>query len=102
MRIYSSLNKFDVYNVRNFLESRGVPCEIRGEHLANLVGMIPIPDAMLEIWLLDESQAAQAKKILAESETSQSSPWTCSKCGESIEGQFSECWKCRASRPASD
>lgn len=24
--------------------------------------------------------------------------WKCKKCGEGIEGQFSECWKCGASR----
>ena len=25
--------------------------------------------------------------------------WRCAQCGESLEGQFTECWNCGASRP---
>lgn len=27
--------------------------------------------------------------------------WICEKCGERLEGQFGECWRCGASRPNS-
>ena len=29
----------------------------------------------------------------------ESPPWTCPKCGEAIEPQFTECWNCGASKP---
>ena len=27
-------------------------------------------------------------------------PWTCPKCAERLEGQFSECWNCQTPRPS--
>jgi ABC-type ATPase with predicted acetyltransferase domain len=29
-----------------------------------------------------------------------SAPWSCPNCGEQCESQFTECWKCGASRPS--
>ena len=26
--------------------------------------------------------------------------WTCAHCGESLKGQFTDCWNCGAARPA--
>ncbi len=94
--IYSSMNYTEVHTLKGALESRGVRCQIRGEHRASL---IPMPYAMLEIWLLDSSQVELARAILAESSPSDSPNWACRKCGESNEGQFTECWKCKTARP---
>lgn len=33
---------------------------------------------------------------------SPSAPWTCANCGEQIEGQFTECWKCGSPKPAGE
>ena len=100
VRIFSSLNSAAAHNVRNALEAQGVRCELRGEHRASLFGEIPMPDAMTEVWLVDRTQEALAQKILASSEPSLSSPWKCNNCGESVEGQFTECWNCQVGRSA--
>jgi len=99
VRIYSSLNSTAAYNVRNALEARGIRCEVRGEQRGTLFGEIPMPDAMTEVWLLDGAQKALAQEVLSETETPQASSWTCRNCGESVEGQFTECWNCQAHRP---
>jgi hypothetical protein len=56
------------------------------------------------VWIVDETQLYKAKAIvaryLAKPPAAIPGPlWTCAKCGEQLEPQFSDCWKCGAPRP---
>ncbi len=54
--------------------------------------------------LVFENDVATAKKLLqtqgsdTEPAFTEGKDWTCSGCGEEIEGQFTECWQCGTSR----
>jgi hypothetical protein len=46
--------------------------------------------------VLDE---ATARELIAQLRTPVSGdPWTCAKCGEVLEPQFSQCWNCGSPR----
>lgn len=98
--VYSAPNIAFVSILQNILEQNGIGCRIRNEFLSAGSGEIP----PIECWpqlCVDDADYPEAKRIvdeaLAEKETP---PWTCEACGEEIEGQFTECWKCGKSRPA--
>ena len=98
VRIHSSFNSAEVHNLRGALQSHGIQCEIRGEFRSPLAGKIPMVDAMVELWVLEE-QEELARRIITRSASDQSESWTCGQCGESVDGQFGQCWNCQAYRP---
>ncbi len=83
-------------HIEAVLSSRGIHCFIRNRHLVGGAGEIPPLEAWPEVWV-DREDAEIARRMIDEV-TSPHSPvppgWICSQCGERIEGQFAECWRC--------
>ena len=82
------------------LEKENIPCLIRNEHLSMAAGEIPLQESLPEIWVLNDEDYPKAHEIV---EAWRNSPietheWLCSNCGETIEGQFTSCWKCGRQR----
>ena len=97
LKIYSSQGTMMAYHVKNLLEQSDIRCAIRGEELSGAAGGVAPIDAWIEVWILDERQHEEAREIVDTviqdlSETAES--WKCPKCGETIEGSFSQCWQC--------
>lgn len=101
-KVYSSPSLSMVYCAKNVLASHGIESLVRGENLTSLAGEIPWTDAWAELWIPDEMRAEEAREILEsslnEAEHSEEA-WKCPACGEELEGQFTECWKCGAEKP---
>lgn len=55
-----------------------------------------------EVWISSEDDLERALEIVdsgsREARERVSPNWRCGKCGETIEGQFSDCWRCGSSR----
>ncbi len=78
------------------LQSRGIHCFVRNRHLMGGAGDIPPLEAWPEIWV-DAEDTAIAQTLIKEILSPESpipASWTCPNCGEYIEGQFAECWRC--------
>jgi hypothetical protein len=99
LQIRSSLNSVEIHNLKNVLEGNGIPCEVRGEFRRSAMGEVPIGEAFVELWLVDNDQEDAALQILKGALPDSSTPWTCPKCAEPIEAEFDECWNCQAGRP---
>jgi len=98
-KIYSAESIVEISHLRNVLESAGIRCQIRNDRLSGAVGEIPFVECWPELWLVDERDALRAKGVLDAEFARQARPgqsWTCEECGETIEGQFAECWRCAA------
>ncbi len=91
-----------VYVMKNVLETHDIECVVQGEYRRSAVGEIPPLEAWIELWVLDETRVREAQRIIeaaqSEADTEQQ-PWRCPKCGEELEGQFDQCWKCGTERP---
>ena len=106
-KVFVAQHPTEAHFVKALLESRGISSEVRGESRFGLRGQIPFEDTFPEIWLYNDDQAGEALEILGKLSTTSASragtdqgePWKCSKCGETIEAQFSNCWKCNADKP---
>lgn len=104
-RIYSSSNPIGVRNAAAFLEQNGFRVTVQGEDRWGSAGGIPPIECWPELMLLDETQEAAALECLkryregARTQTG-APPWRCAQCGEELEAQFSECWRCQPRLPS--
>jgi TPP-dependent indolepyruvate ferredoxin oxidoreductase alpha subunit len=96
--IFSSLNLIEMHHLKNLLQSEGIPCRIRNEDLSRLAGEIPFTECALQLVIERERDYAAAEAILREflrpPRRTPDPPWLCRSCGETIEEQFTACWKC--------
>ncbi|MDA2928397.1 DUF2007 domain-containing protein [Acidobacteria bacterium AH-259-O06] len=102
MKVYSSPNLAMVGHFKNVLEMYSIACDIRGEYRCAAAGEIPPIECWPELWVVEESQAEQARQIIREAlEPTENDPglWKCPSCDEEVEGQFTECWDCGTNRP---
>ena len=74
----------------------------QGERHGAAMGEVPPIAAWSEVWVGDGAALEAARAVVEEvtrepAETP--SPWTCSLCGETVEGQFGACWSCGHPQP---
>lgn len=99
-RVYSSYDLIAVHHARNLLEAQGIRAVVKNERLASAMGELPPAECQAEVWVLDEAEAASAERLLREGTQASGPPWSCGDCGERIEPQFTQCWRCGATRRA--
>jgi len=100
-KVYSSPNFTLASLFRHILEENGIMCIMKNEHISNLVGEVPANECWPEVWVFEDSEYERAMDILKDNSASINPSlkrWKCPKCGEDIEKQFTECWKCGESR----
>ena len=85
---------------KNILESEGIRCEIRNEHLGSVMGEVPFMEIWPELWVVNDLDLDRARQLLSDDAIAESpvDNWKCRFCGEENEGQFAACWSC--SKPA--
>ncbi len=98
-----------VFMAKDAGEAHLVVSLLESEGIAAAVQMCDFPycDAgpFPTVWVLDDARAEEALSFIAKYEQSaehrerKSRAWHCPSCGEKIEPQFTECWRCGANRP---
>jgi hypothetical protein len=86
--------------VKDLLEKAKIPCLIRNEYLSMALGELAPADCCPELWILNDTDYLRAKEIVdawRNATIEDHGPWFC-RCGETIEGQFTSCWKCGRER----
>ena len=100
--IFSSPNLVEVEQLKELLEEAGIECGINNEASSKLAGGIPMSETFPELWIEDDSRLAEALQIKKDWQSSPpvvGTAWTCPKCGEKLEPQFTSCWKCGTAKP---
>ena len=98
-RVFSTFNLQAAHHTRNLLEAEGIRAVVRNEILSSAMGELPPAECQVEVWVLREADAERAAEILRNPRGRGEAPWRCASCGESSEGQFTQCWRCGAVRP---
>lgn len=100
IRIYSSPILAIVMNLKNILQINGIESIITNQYLSAGLGQIPPIECWPILWVTEQDfERASAIIETAERDLSESQEiWICPKCGEEIEGQFTECWNCGAAK----
>lgn len=82
------------------LRDAGLAVSVQRAYAAGIAGEIPPDQALPELWLADERQAAEAQALLHTLQHPPERRWACRGCGEVIDGPFDHCWQCGAAAPA--
>jgi len=96
-RLTASFDTIFLAHVENLLRQAGIPAEQRNQFSAGGLGELPAMDVMPELWV-EATAYTKADDILSQvirdRDINEKPVWICPQCGESIEGQFSQCWQC--------
>ena len=72
--------------------------------MSSLGGELPVD--LCAVWVTDDAQYERASALLVSflrgdhAREFRGQNWRCPKCGEQLEGQFTECWSCGTRRPS--
>jgi hypothetical protein len=100
--LYSSPDLVAVTHLKDLLDNAGIDSVIQNEVSATLSGGVPMSEAVPELWIDDDSRLAEAQQIKEDylkPQSVQGVAWTCPKCGEKSEPQFTSCWNCGTAKP---
>jgi Putative prokaryotic signal transducing protein len=101
--LHTARHVTEAHLIRGYLESQGIATVVRGEYLTGGIGELPAD--LCKVWVIDDSDFARADDLLQQflqgeaARTHAHERWHCANCGENLEGQFTDCWNCGASRP---
>lgn len=108
-QVYVATDPIDAELVRGLLAAAGIDATVQGGAVFALRGELPMTtDTLPTVWVLDDGDLDRASALLDErrrrrtATASGAGPWTCSGCGETLEAQFTHCWKCGSGRADPD
>ena len=95
-RVHTAESTIEIAHLRNVLESEGIACIVRNDRLAGVMGEIPFVECWPELGVREPWQALRARGLIDEAlaPAAQGEPWSCPGCGERVEPQFAQCWRC--------
>jgi ribosomal protein S27AE len=98
-RIFTAADPILVGHLRAVLEGENIGVLVKNEHLTGGIGDLPAIECWPELWVTDDHDVPRAERLLAElvTQTEQDvagKNWQCPNCGETLEAQFTECWRC--------
>ncbi|MEM7407026.1 MAG: DUF2007 domain-containing protein [Pseudomonadota bacterium] len=100
-RVFASADGLLVGHVNAVLQAEGIQTLVKNEHLSGAVGELPAVECWPEVWVVDPDDHARADYLTGQlvaaaeqAEAAPAEPWQCSVCGELIEPQFTDCWRC--------
>ena len=98
-KLTTSPSLVTINHYKNVLESEGIACRIKNEHLGSIVGEMPFVEVWPELWVINDLDVDRARQLIDEDITAESpgTTWKCRRCGEENEGQFGACWNCGSS-----
>lgn len=100
-KLTTTADRVMLSHYKNILETEGIDCQVKNDHLGSIVGEIPFPEVWPELWVVNDLDYDRAKQLIDGTLVDESphSAWNCKKCGEQNEGQFAACWNCGESVP---
>lgn len=102
-RVHTARHPAEAHLVKGMLEAEGIRATVLGDQLYGAYGELPV---LPTVWVLDDTLARHADKLVVDflrgtaAQKHRGERWSCAHCGESLEGQFTDCWNCGAARPA--
>ena len=106
--VYEAGSSGEAYLVRDMLIDNGIHAVVMGEY-SESAPIAPITDGpTVHVRATDRERALELVEQFEqdtvheddETEAVPGPPWTCPKCGESVDANFQVCWNCETERPA--
>jgi hypothetical protein len=95
-RVFRAASLIQVAHARNVLLTAGIQSELRNQYLAGALGDLPMLETWPQLFVADDDESAALRALARAAESPTGTPWTCQRCGECLEPQFTHCWRCGA------
>lgn len=101
-QLHAARHAVEAHLIRGSLNSHGISAEVRGEFLTSGWGELPVD--VCSVWVTDDVQFEAANELLVAflkgsfARRFSGEHWSCPRCGEKLEGQFTQCWNCGAAK----
>ncbi|WP_018139100.1 MULTISPECIES: DUF2007 domain-containing protein [unclassified Thioalkalivibrio] len=100
--VYTAADPVMAGFIENLLKEAGIPAYVAQAGLYGAAGEIPPTECWGRVMVVHEAQAEQARELIVEylegEPEHDGKEWKCSRCGERIEPQFTQCWNCGRER----
>ncbi|WP_348672061.1 DUF2007 domain-containing protein [uncultured Abyssibacter sp.] len=98
--VYEASDPVNAEIVKDYLASWGMDVFIQGVFGWGGRGDLPA-NAYPQVCVARDADAGRARDLIRMWERGEDPrpPWTCVDCGERMDGQFSDCWRCGAEKP---
>lgn len=93
-RVFRAASLIQVAHARNVLLTAGIPSELRNQYLAGALGDLPMLETWPQLYVEDEDESAALRALARAASSPTGTGWVCSDCGETLEPQFTSCWRC--------
>ena len=111
--VYTARDEMDANFVKGLLEQRGIQAVVQGQALGEVWGNLPLSAASTPTVWVPEADVERARPLVEEYRRTDEAnavddaerlrtTWACPNCGEKVEDQFTQCWKCGHNRPTGD
>lgn len=101
--VYAAADPVMAGFIENLLQEAGIPAYVNQAGLYSAAGEVPPNETWARIMVVHEEQAEEARAIILEyfegEPQHDGENWKCSRCGEVIEPQFTQCWNCGREKP---
>jgi hypothetical protein len=101
-RVYRAASLLQVAHARNVLIAAGIQCEVRNQYLAGALGDLPMMETWPQLYVDDADERFALSALARAAAAPIGNPWACTGCGEPLEPQFTQCWRCGAERGRND
>ena len=101
--VHTAKHPTEAHLIKGMLEAEGIRAAVKNDHLYGAYGELAV---LPTVWILDDALATHADRLVVDFLRGTAASkygherWTCAKCGEMLEGQFTDCWHCGAGRPS--
>lgn len=99
-KVYSCSDHFQLSAFKTELDIADIRYLVKNEFSHGAVGEIPINESWPQLWVLNDEDQEEAKKLCLDLEKKLLQPllteWTCNFCGEVNVASFEVCWQCQA------
>ncbi|HEY0823995.1 MAG TPA: DUF2007 domain-containing protein [Ramlibacter sp.] len=82
----------------DMLRQAGISASLQRQFLSSAAGELPPDQCLPEIWISEDEQLEDARRILDQLLSVPQRRWRCA-CGELVEGGFESCWSCGRMMP---
>jgi hypothetical protein len=93
-RVFRAASLIQVAHARNLLLTAGIQSELRNQYLAGALGDLPMLETWPQLFVEDDDESAALRALARAATVPTGAPWTCQHCGERLEPQFTNCWRC--------
>jgi hypothetical protein len=95
-RVYRAASLLQVAHARNVLTTAGIQSELRNQYLAGAMGDLPMMETWPQLYVDDADERFALSALARAAAVPSGVPWICGGCGERLEPQFTQCWRCGA------